>query len=125
MTYFVSLLPACLLNDTHKAKQNCVINNLSAGGAAVLIPRNKATLAESFDLVFMSPDNADEILAILPAELRWRDEDYIPDHIKIGVKFSEMNLIKTQVINAVIKIFILKNNVSARCTANTSSSNAN
>jgi hypothetical protein len=114
-TYLVSLLPAWLLNDKHKVNQNCTINDLSTSGAALLIPRNRTTLAESFDLVFMSPDNEDETLTVLPAELRWRDEDNFPDHIKIGVEFSEMNPIKTQMINAMIEILILKKNFAAQC----------
>lgn len=110
-TYLVSLLPVWLLNDDYKASHNCVMTNISSGGAAILIPRSQATFAEAFDLVFTSPDNEDEILTILPAEQRWKDEDHSPGHIKIGVVFSEMSPIKTQVINAIIEIFNLKNTI--------------
>lgn len=110
-TYLVSLLPGWLLNDDYNASHSCVMTNISSGGAAILIPRSQATLVEEFDLAFLSPDNEDEILTILIAEQRWKDEDYSPEHIKIGVVFSQMNLIKTQVINAMIEIFNMKNTI--------------
>ena len=111
-TYPVSLLPAWLLNSTDPADERCVMTDLSSGGAAILVPRSQASQAESFDLVFMSPDNEDEILTTLPAEQRWRDEQHSPDYVKIGVAFLEMDAIKVQVINAMIEIFNLKNTIA-------------
>jgi hypothetical protein len=104
-TYLVSLLPAWLLNSDYTASQSCVMTDLSGIGAAILIPQSQASAAEVFDLIVLSPDNENEILAILPAEQRWRDEDHSPDHIKIGVTFSEMNSNMAQVINKMINVF--------------------
>ncbi|MGB5396411.1 MAG: PilZ domain-containing protein [Gammaproteobacteria bacterium] len=118
-TYQVSLLPARLLNSDIRASQSCVITDLSSGGAAVLVPRSQATFEASFDLAFMSPDNNNEILTILPVIQRWRNEQHSPDHIKIGVMFPDMNLIKTQVINAMIEILMLKSNMTRSDSQNT------
>jgi hypothetical protein len=111
-TYRVSLLPLWSHNSDSGGNHCCVIHDLSSGGAAILVPRSQAILEESFDLAFMSPDSENEILAILPAVQRWRIEQHSPDHIKIGVMFPEMNLIKAQVINAMIEILMLKINMA-------------
>lgn len=102
--YHVSLLPAWLLNQTHKADSGCTLVDLSDTGAAVLVPRSLATTAESFDLVFMSPDSKDEILTTLQAGQRWRDEEYSDEYIKIGVVFNNIRPITHQIINAMIEI---------------------
>jgi hypothetical protein len=111
-TYLVSLLPAWLLTSDYTASQSCVMTDLSSGGAAILIPRSQAAATETFDLIILSPDNDDEILTILSAEQCWKDEDHSPDHIKIGVVFSEMNSIKTQVINKMISAFNPNNTIT-------------
>ena len=119
-TYQVSLLPAWLQNSAFAVSQSCLITDLSSGGAAVLVPRIQATHAKSFELAFMSPDNENEILTTLPVVQRWRNEQHSPDYIKIGVMFPEMNLIKSQVINAMIEILMLKRNLAIADSPHTS-----
>jgi hypothetical protein len=120
MTYLVSLLPGWLLNGNHNASQSCAINRLSTVGATVLIPRNITTPAVSFNLAFISPDNTDEILATLPAEVSWIDESGFPCHIEYGVVFAEMNQVRTDVVNALIEILVLKKISAARWSADIS-----
>lgn len=103
MTYHVSLLPAWLLND-YKADPDCILTDISHGGAAVLVPKSLASASELFNLVFMSPNVEGEVLATLQATQCWRDENHSDSYIKIGLSFRSISPIELQVINALIEI---------------------
>ena len=105
---FVSMFPVGPLNADFKETQGCSLTDLSCRGASILIPKTHHILPESFELIFMSPDNDDEILTSLHVEQRWKDIDTSEDYIKVGVEFQCGNKIMTQVLNAMIEIFIQK-----------------
>ncbi len=110
---FVSMLPSWSFNTGHKAKQACSLADLSSRGASILIPITQDVSSESFDLVFMSPDDENKVLMILQAEQRWKDEEITDGYIRVGIEFQEVNTIARQAIVSMIKLFIQKRNIGA------------
>ena len=110
---FVSLVPVWPLNAGSKVTQGCSLTDLSYRGASILIPKAHDILPELFELVFMSPDNKDEILTSLQVEQRWKDVDISEDSITVGVEFQNSNPIMIQVVNAMIEVFNQKKHLVA------------
>lgn len=119
---FVSMLPSWSLNVGHKVKQVCSLADLSSRGASILIPITQRVSSELFDLVFMSPDNENEVLMILQAEQRWKDDDISDGYIRVGVEFQEVNPITRQAIVAMTKLFVQKRNITQTNITQTNSS---
>lgn len=107
----VSMLPSWSLNAGHKVKHDCSLIDLSSRGASISIPKTQDVSSELFDLVFISPDNDNEVLMVLQAELRWKDEEITDDYIRVGVEFLKINPITHLAINAMIKIFSQVRNI--------------
>jgi c-di-GMP-binding flagellar brake protein YcgR len=113
--YADEALPAWLLDKNERVSAGCMLVNISDGGAAVLVPVNQPAPSDDFDLVVMSPESNSGILTILQAEKRWIDTDYSATHKKIGVEFININPLKLQVINSLIKIIDSQEKVSLGC----------
>jgi hypothetical protein len=109
------ILPSWLLDKNERVSAGCMLVNISDGGAAVLVPVNQPAPSDDFDLVVMSPEGNNGILTILQAEKRWIDTDYSVTHKKMGVEFININPLKLQVINSLIKIIDSQEKVSVGC----------
>jgi hypothetical protein len=109
------ILPAWLLDKNERVSAGCMLVNISDGGGAVLVPVNQPAPSDDFDLVIMSPEDNNGILTILQAEKRWIDTGYSATHKKMGVEFINVNPLKLQVINSLIKIIDTQEKVSFGC----------
>jgi hypothetical protein len=108
-------LPAWLLDKSQRVSAGCMLVNISDGGAAILVPANQPAPSEAFDLVVMSPEGTNGILTILQAEKRWVDMGYSTTHKKMGMEFINVNPLKRQVINTLIKLIDSDEKTSLDC----------
>ena len=97
-------LPVWLLNEDEQVCAGCLLVNISDGGGAVLMPVHQPIPLGIFDLVVLSPENSNVILTILQAEKRWIAMGHTETYNKVGMEFTNINPLKLQVINSLIKL---------------------
>jgi c-di-GMP-binding flagellar brake protein YcgR len=108
----INLLSAWLFG---KVNTGCVLVDISSAGGSALVPKKQNNPASSFDLVIMSPENADEAVTSIPAERSWLIENYSRTHKKIGFKFDNIDQIKSDEIQLINKLISAQKENNLSC----------
>jgi len=70
-----------------KVNADCILNDISACGCSILLPKDQETPTDIFKLLIMSPDSDEKVHSVLSSQARWQDDDYTKTHKKMGIKF--------------------------------------
>jgi len=84
----------------------CLLADLSRTGADILIPHHTLPASQNISISILSPDNSEEVLAVLRSEQSWLDKNHTEDHHKIGVKFIDTGLSDIYAIDALMQLFM-------------------
>jgi c-di-GMP-binding flagellar brake protein YcgR len=94
---------------------NCLLTDLSRCGAALLLPVASLPSSPLITINILSPDNSEEVLAVLLSEQRWLNENHTEDFHKVGVKFINTSLSDVHAIDALIQLFMLQKISCLKC----------
>jgi hypothetical protein len=108
----IDLLSAWLFG---RVNTGCLLVDISTCGGAVLIPKKHPVPSASFDLIIMSPENKDEILAILQAETRWLDDAFSATHKKFGFRLKQTDLLEQSDIETITGNFGAQKMANLEC----------
>jgi len=95
---------------------SCILDDISKGGCAILVPENHCLSAKHFELMIMSPADKHTVLIKTNIEKCWIDENYSNTHKKIGARFNSFNADTTEDIDAIISLFHDQRNAKLLCT---------
>jgi len=108
----IDLLSAWLFG---KVNTDCVLANISRSGAAVLIPIQENNPAETLELIIMSPENQQEILTKIRAQLRWIDIKYSKKYKKAGLEFQNIDALHHHTVDSIMQHFSRQKRTDIKC----------